>query len=87
MTDTITLFEEAILLVVLLSAPPLLVAIVSGVLISLIQTVFQVQDQTLPFTVKLIAVSITLSITGVWIGGEISLLTHSVFTRITDIGR
>ena len=87
MSDTITLFEESIMLVIMLSAPALLVAIGSGVLISLIQTVFQVQDQTLPFTVKLIAVSLTLAMTGVWIGGEISLLTQAVFTRITDIGR
>lgn len=86
MTDTITLFEKAIMLVVVLSAPPLLVAIGSGVIISLIQTVFQIQDQTLPFAVKLIAVSITLAITGVWIGGEIALLTQAIFTRIVDIG-
>lgn len=86
MTETITLFEKAIMLVVVLSAPPLLVAIGAGVMISLIQTVFQIQDQTLPFAVKLIAVSITLSITGVWIGGEVGLLTQSVFTRIVDIG-
>ena len=87
MTETITLFEKAVMLVVMLSAPALLVAIAVGVIISLIQTVFQIQDQTLPFAVKLIAVSITLSITGVWIGGEISLLTQSVFTRVVDVGR
>jgi len=87
MTDTITLFEKAIILVVMLSAPPLLVAIGVGVLISLLQTVFQIQDQTLPFAVKLVAVSMTLSITGVWISGEIGLLTQAVFAQIVDVGR
>ena len=87
MTDTITLFEKAIILVVMLSAPPLLVAIGVGVLISLLQSVFQIQDQTLPFAVKLVAVSMTLSITGVWISGEIGLLTQAVFAQIVDVGR
>lgn len=87
MTDTITLFEKAIILVVMLSAPPLLVAIAVGVLISLLQTVFQIQDQTLPFAIKLVAVSLTLSITGVWISGELGLLTQAVFTQIVDVGR
>ena len=86
MTETIEIFEKAIMLVVLLSTPALLVAIASGVFISLLQTVFQIQDQTLPFTVKLISVSATLAITGVWMGGEINLLTQAVFTRIVDIG-
>ena len=75
------------MLVVLLSAPPLLVAIGVGVFISLLQTVFQIQDQTLPFTVKLVAVAITLAITGTWIGGEIGLLSQSVFAAIPDVGR
>lgn len=87
MIDSITLFEKAIVLVVMLSAPPLLVAIGVGVLISLIQTVFQIQDQTLPFAVKLVAVTITLSMTAAWIGGEIGLLTQAVFSAIPDVGR
>lgn len=85
--DTISLFEKSIVLVVLLSAPPLLVAIGVGVLVSLIQTVFQIQDQTLPFAVKLIAVTITLAMTGAWIGGEIALLTQAVFTAMPDVGK
>ncbi len=58
-------------LVLLLSVPVIVVASVVGVLVSLVQALTQVQDQTLPFLVKLIAVSITLAATYRWMGHEI----------------
>lgn len=85
--DTITLFEKSIILVVILSAPPLIVAIVVGVIVSLVQTVFQMQDQTLPFAIKLVAVTITLALVGSWIGAEIANLTYAVFTAVPDVGK
>ena len=85
--DTITLFEKSIVLVVMLSAPPLIVAIVVGILVSLVQTVFQMQDQTLPFAIKLVAVTISLALTGAWIGAEIANLTYAVFTSLPDVGK
>ncbi|WP_205914764.1 EscS/YscS/HrcS family type III secretion system export apparatus protein, partial [Pseudomonas viridiflava] len=47
--ETLTLFKQAMMLVVVLSAPPLIVAVVVGVITSLLQAVMQLQDQTLPF--------------------------------------
>ena len=85
--NTVTLFEQALVLVVLLSAPPLITAIVVGVLISLIQTVFQIQDQTLPFAIKLVSVGIVLSITATWVGGELYNLSDQIFDVIYDVGR
>lgn len=85
--ETITLFEKSLVLVVMLSAPPLITAIVVGVLISLIQTVFQVQDQTLPFAIKLVAVGVVLAITSTWIGGELFHLTERIFSAVPDVGR
>ena len=86
MVDIILLFKTSLLLVIKLSAPPLIAAIVSGVLISLIQTLFQVQDQTLPFAVKLISVAVVLSMMGGWIGSEISELMGLIFRYIPDVG-
>lgn len=76
--DPILLFKQGMLLVVL-SAPPLIVAVVVGVLTSLIQALMQIQDQTLPFGIKLVAVGITLALTGRWIGVELIQLTHLTF--------
>jgi type III secretion protein S len=55
-------------LVLLLSVPVIVVASVVGVIVSLVQALTQVQDQTLPFLAKLIAVSITLAGTYRWMG-------------------
>ncbi|MGE7955652.1 type III secretion system export apparatus subunit SctS [Pseudomonas sp. NPDC089530] len=82
--DTLTLFKQAMLLVVVLSAPPLIVAVIVGVLTSLLQAVMQLQDQTLPFAIKLVAVGLALALTGRWIGVELIQLTQLAFSMIAQ---
>lgn len=78
----LNLFRQAMVLVVMLSAPPLVVAVIVGVLISLLQAVMQLQDQTLPFAIKLVAVCLVLAMTGRWIGVELIQLTLLAFNMI-----
>ena len=80
--DPIVLFKQGMLLVVVLSAPPLIVAVIVGVLTSLVQALIQVQDQTLPFGIKLVAVGITLALTGRWIGVELIQFINLAFDMI-----
>lgn len=80
--EPIVLFKQGMLLVVVLSAPPLIVAVVIGVMTSLVQALMQVQDQTLPFGIKLVAVGITLIMTGRWIGVELIQLINLTFDMI-----
>ena len=77
--EPIVMFKQGMLLVVVLSAPPLIVAVVVGVLTSLMQALMQVQDQTLPFGIKLVAVGVTLALTGRWIGVELIQLLNLTF--------
>lgn len=70
---------KAMMLVLWLSLPPILVATVAGVLVSLVQALTQIQEQTLGFTVKLVAVVITMLFTASWMGGELYNLTVTVF--------
>jgi flagellar biosynthetic protein FliQ len=58
--------REALLLVLLISAGPMLVSILVGFVISLFQATTQIQDQTLTFVPKLVAVFLTLAIAGPW---------------------
>ena len=81
--DPTLLFKQGMLLVVLLSAPPLIVAVVVGVLTSLVQALMQIQDQTLPFGIKLVAVGITLALTGRWIGVEMIQLLNLMFDMVS----
>jgi len=84
--DMIYLFKQAMLMVVMLSAPPLAVAVIVGVIVSLLQTVMQLQDQTLPFAIKLVAVGATLALSGRWIGVQLIDLTQSAFTLMSAAG-
>ncbi|KIS42231.1 type III secretion system export apparatus subunit SctS [Kosakonia radicincitans] len=84
--DIIYLFKQAMLMVVMLSAPPLAVAVIVGVIVSLLQTLMQLQDQTLPFAIKLVAVGATLALSGRWIGVQLIDLTQSAFTMMSAAG-
>ena len=85
--DPTLLFKQGMLLVVLLSAPPLIVAVVVGVLTSLVQALMQIQDQTLPFGIKMVAVGITLALTGRWIGVEMIQLLNLMFDMVSRSAR
>lgn len=62
----IRILREALMLVLLLSAGPMLVSLVVGVIISIIQAATQVQEQTLSYVPKLITVFLTIAILGPW---------------------
>ncbi|MCD5974979.1 EscS/YscS/HrcS family type III secretion system export apparatus protein [Pseudomonas moraviensis] len=85
--EALNLFKQGMILVVLLTAPPLIVAVAVGVLTSLVQALMQVQDQTLPFGLKLLAVGVTLAMTGRWIGVELIQLTNLAFNMIAQTGK
>ena len=76
------LTHKALMLILLLSLPPIITAAVVGVLISLVQAVTQIQDQTLSFAFRLIAVVVTLLITARWLGDQVLIFTADIFDRI-----
>jgi type III secretion protein S len=78
---------KAMLLVLWLSLPPIVVASLVGILFSLVQALTQIQEQTLSFGVKLVAVGLTLYLTARWIGGEIYNYTLMLFETFPLIVR
>jgi type III secretion protein S len=70
---------RAMILVLLLSLVPILVATIIGLLVSLLQALTQIQEQTLGFAVKLIAVSISLLLSIHFIGGELYNFATTLF--------
>jgi type III secretion protein S len=87
MNQTLSFFQQGLWLAVILSAPPLIVATLCGVVVSLIQAVTQIQDQTLPYVVKLLAVAVTLAVLGRWFGNELIQLFNLAFTLLPNVGR
>jgi type III secretion protein S len=65
--------NEALMTVLLMSAPVLILTVVVGVLTGLIQALTQIQDQTLPLALKLCVVLLVLIFLGPWLG---SLVAH-----------
>lgn len=60
--------NKALYLILMLSALPIAVATVVGLLVGLFQTVTQLQEQTLPFGLKLLSVALCLFLVAGWYG-------------------
>lgn len=71
---------RAMMLILILSMPSIIVATLVGLIISLLQALTQIQEQTLGFTVKLIAVVVVLVVTARWVGAEIMQFTRYLFS-------
>ncbi len=65
----IDLLVSAVVTIIKASAPLLLVSLVVGLVISILQTVTSIQEQTLTFVPKLLAVFLVLILAGNWIMG------------------
>jgi type III secretion protein S len=75
------------LLVLKLSLIPICVATVIGLVVSLLQALTQIQEQTLGFAVKLIAITLTLLVCSSWLGGQLLLYTQDIFGNFALLGR
>ena len=64
--------REALFLVIECSAPLLLVSLIVGLIISIFQTITSIQEQTLTFVPKVIAVFFTLMLVAGWIGTKLT---------------
>ena len=73
--------KMCLILVLRLSLIPSAVATVIGILVSLLQALTQIQEQTLGFAVKLIAISLTLLVCASWMGSSLLLYTQDIFSH------
>lgn len=84
MTDTsvIEIVLQALILVAKVAGPILATSLVIGLLISLIQSVTQVQEMTLVFVPKMIAVALVLVFAGHWMLNQVVAFTDQLFAMI-----
>ncbi|MBO1751275.1 flagellar biosynthetic protein FliQ [Actinotalea sp. BY-33] len=76
---------SAMLLAGKLAAPILITALVVGFTVSLLQSITQVQEVTLSFVPKAIAVAIALLVSGHWMIAETISFTEEMFSRIPSL--
>ncbi|MCR6688155.1 flagellar biosynthesis protein FliQ [Cellulomonas sp.] len=76
---------DALVLAAKLSAPVLVSALVVGFIVSLVQSVTQIQEITLSFVPKALAAGIALLVCGHWMISETVAFTHDMFERIPSL--
>jgi type III secretion HrpO family protein len=72
---------QALILILILSGPPIIISMVLGLLVAIFQAATQIQEQTLSFTVKLFAVVISLILMGGWLGAQVFNFALNIFTN------
>lgn len=80
-TQVVQLAYQGLLLILILSAPPILVSMFFGIIVAIFQAATQIQEQTLSFTIKLVAVTLTLMFLGSWLGVQIMTFANDIFTN------
>ena len=80
-TQVVQLAYQGMLLILILSAPPILISMFFGLMVAVFQAATQIQEQTLSFTVKLVAVTLTLMFLGGWLGAQIMSFAVNIFTN------
>lgn len=70
---------QALYLALVLTAPPVLVAMLVGLTISILQATTQIQEQTLTFVPKLFAICVTLALAGPWMMAQLVTFTASLY--------
>ncbi|MDN3309642.1 flagellar biosynthesis protein FliQ [Microbacterium oryzae] len=80
--SVIDIGQAALIVGAKLCAPLLITALVVGFAISLLQSITQIQEMTISFVPKLIAVGIALLVCGHWMISELIAFTHELFARI-----
>ncbi|NJN45875.1 MAG: type III secretion system export apparatus subunit SctS [Candidatus Competibacteraceae bacterium] len=83
--DIIFHASQALVLVLQLSLPVILAATIVGLLVGLFQALTQIQEQTLPFGFKLVAVIVTLLVTARWFGIELQTFTINMFNLLSSV--
>ena len=80
--DALVIVQAAIWTVMAASGPAVLAAMIVGVVVALLQALTQVQEITLTFVPKILAVLAAVAISAPFIGSQISIFTNMIFSRV-----
>ena len=82
-SDVPAIASDALFLIIKVSAPILLVSLIVGLIISIFQTVTSIQEQTLTFVPKIIAVFLTLILLGNWVLTQITEFMNRLWSNFS----
>lgn len=85
-TQISELAYQALLLILILSGPPIIISMTFGLFVAIFQAATQIQEQTLSFTVKLVAVILTIMIMGGFLSAQILRFASNIFDNFYKWG-
>ena len=80
--DALDICQAAIWTVLAASGPAVLSAMIVGIVVALLQALTQVQEITLTFVPKILAVLAAVAISAPFIGSQVSIFTTMIFSRV-----
>ncbi len=84
--DTIiSLIQEGLLNVIIVAAPPLIMGLTVGVIVSIFQTVTSIQEPTLAFVPKIVAVLVSIMIFGAFMLTTMQQYILGLFERLQSL--
>ena len=86
-TDVVEIVREAITVLIAICAPTMLVGLIVGVVVSLLQALTQIQEMTLSFVPKILAVFLTLIVTMPFMISSLIGITQRLMDRVVDLDK
>ncbi|MDY8108082.1 flagellar biosynthesis protein FliQ [Fulvimarina sp. 2208YS6-2-32] len=80
--EAIDIVQSAIWTIVVASAPAVGVAMIVGVIIALFQALTQIQEMTLTFVPKILAIFVVIAVTASFTGAQVYAFTQEAYSRI-----
>lgn len=84
--DVATVLRDCMVVVLKVGGPPMLAALVIGLVMSLLQAITQINEQTLAFLPKVIGIGVTLTVLGAFMMATLVAYTQSLFDRLVAVG-
>ena len=85
MSEALSILQNAFLVLLKIAGPVLMIALIVGLVVSIIQAATQIQEQTLSFVPKLLAIIAALIITGNFILNSLIEFTQTIFQTIGSL--
>jgi len=82
--QVISLAEQGIITILMVAGPLLIIALAVGLLVSIFQATTQIQEQTLAFIPKIVAVLVAIVIFGPWMLGQLTQFATGIFQNLNQ---
>lgn len=85
LSEALDVLQEAFLIIIKTGGPILIIALVVGLVVSIIQAATQIQEQTLSFVPKLVAIVLSLILFGNFMLNNLTQFTEKIFELIAGL--